>query len=732
MDKPLISLVMIVKDEAAILRETLERCRPVVDEWVIVDTGSTDGTQAIISEYGPLHELPFEDFVTTKNKALALAMGKYILFMDADERLLTGAEKLRAVAEAGEVDGFSCRIIDGPSPDQVVTQYDRYRLWYNNRLWRFEGPGVHEVVAAPAGARVLRDPSVVVWHDHRHRDGDSFIKRSEWYIELLQAALQREPSDTRAMFYLARTFKDLGRWFEAIEAYERYLAAGGWHDEQWQACYDLALCWRELGEWDHAREACQRALAIDPRRAEVAGLIGRLHYEAREWREAVAYLRQAAGAEIPEDVTLFLDPREYREIPADFLALSLHHLGEHEEAVRWGERAVAWAGRSGTDRLRDNAWWYRRRARRLWFFALGHTPEPVHGAMLDHVGAGGVETTYIELPKALQTLGQECFVFCRCEAEHVVDGVRFVPWERMGEYCDLNPDVLVTSRWLEPLTWPALAGAKHPGDLTSPGCKKILWLQDAYFADPGRAFEVVDRVVVSSLWHRNYTLQRYGHGIGAGKLRVINLGIRRELFGGAVARRGMQAVYSSNPDRGLQELAAMWPEIVAQVPDLRLVVTYGWEGLRTWDASPSWQARCDQVEAEIRGRFDGQNVIFTGRLSKPDLARVLMQSDVCLYPCNFFETFCLTALECQAAGLPVVTSEFGALATTLAAGAGVKIPGHPNSPAYRRQFVRAAVDVLQDAGRRRAMGAAGVLHVAGGLFGWADVAEQWRRLEWGF
>ena len=51
---PLISLVMIVKNEAAILRETLERVRPIVDEWVIVDTGSTDGTQAIISEYGPV------------------------------------------------------------------------------------------------------------------------------------------------------------------------------------------------------------------------------------------------------------------------------------------------------------------------------------------------------------------------------------------------------------------------------------------------------------------------------------------------------------------------------------------------------------------------------------------------------------------------------------------------------------------------------------------------------
>ena len=96
---------------------------------------------AIISEYGPVTELPFEDFVTTKNKALALATGEYILFMDADERLLAGAETLRAVAEAGEWDAVSGRIIDGPAPDQVVMQYDRLRLWRKPRVsgWRSAG-----------------------------------------------------------------------------------------------------------------------------------------------------------------------------------------------------------------------------------------------------------------------------------------------------------------------------------------------------------------------------------------------------------------------------------------------------------------------------------------------------------------------------------------------------------------------------------------------------------------
>ena len=140
-NRPLISLVMIVKDEAVILRETLERCRPAVDEWIIVDTGSTDGTQAIISEFGILHELPFEDFVTTKNKALALATGEYVLLMDADERLVSGAERLRAIAEAGELDAVSGRIVEGPLPDQAVMQYDRVRMWRNDGRWRLEGPG---------------------------------------------------------------------------------------------------------------------------------------------------------------------------------------------------------------------------------------------------------------------------------------------------------------------------------------------------------------------------------------------------------------------------------------------------------------------------------------------------------------------------------------------------------------------------------------------------------------
>ena len=164
----------------------------------------------------------------------------------------------------------------------------------------------------------------------------------------------------------------------------------------------------------------------------------------------------------------------------------------------------------------------------------GSSPSVTHlsrstGRCWNASGRGG-ETAYIELPKALQALGQECFVFCRCAAEHVVGGVRFVPWERMAEYRDLNPDVLVTSRWFDPLTWPALAGARK-----CCGCRTPTSL---ILAAPSRSW------IGSSCPRRGIGTTRFsgtGHGIDAGKLRVINLGIRREHFDAVGSRRQLGA-----------------------------------------------------------------------------------------------------------------------------------------------------------------------------------------------
>ena len=108
---PTVCLNMIVKNEAGVIRRCLDSVRPFIHHWVIVDTGSTDGTQKLIREYladvpGELHERPWKNFGHNRSEALALARGKsdYILVIDADEEL---------VASPGFSHAVCCRGVHG-------------------------------------------------------------------------------------------------------------------------------------------------------------------------------------------------------------------------------------------------------------------------------------------------------------------------------------------------------------------------------------------------------------------------------------------------------------------------------------------------------------------------------------------------------------------------------------------------------------------------------------------
>ena len=94
-----ICLSMIVKDEASVIARCLCSVRPLIDYWIIIDTGSTDDTQDIIRNVlqdipGELHRRPWVDFANNRSEALRLARphGDYTLIVDADDVLELPAE----------------------------------------------------------------------------------------------------------------------------------------------------------------------------------------------------------------------------------------------------------------------------------------------------------------------------------------------------------------------------------------------------------------------------------------------------------------------------------------------------------------------------------------------------------------------------------------------------------------------------------------------------------------
>src|SRR3972149_7454520 len=104
--KPTLCLNNPVVNEAKVIERCLKSGRPLIASWVIVDTGSTDGTQKIIADFlegipGELHERPWVNFEHNRNEALRFAKtrGDYILFIDADEQLIYSNEFVKPVLD---------------------------------------------------------------------------------------------------------------------------------------------------------------------------------------------------------------------------------------------------------------------------------------------------------------------------------------------------------------------------------------------------------------------------------------------------------------------------------------------------------------------------------------------------------------------------------------------------------------------------------------------------------
>lgn len=232
-----ICLNMIVKNESQVIKRSLGSVKRLIDYWVIVDTGSEDGTQEIIKEFmkeipGELHESPWVNFEHNRNEALSLAQGKgdYVLFIDADEEFIYDAN-------------FELPFLDQDSYmvtiDHSNTRYYR-RLLINNHLdWRWVGV-LHEYLTAPNAMTEEILPGVTnIYRSEgcRSQDPNKFLNDAKVFEE----ALKKDPHNSRYVFYLAQSYKDGGDHFNALKNYERRVEMGGWDQEVFWAKYQIAL-----------------------------------------------------------------------------------------------------------------------------------------------------------------------------------------------------------------------------------------------------------------------------------------------------------------------------------------------------------------------------------------------------------------------------------------------------------------------------------------------------------
>jgi glycosyltransferase involved in cell wall biosynthesis len=366
---PLLTLSMIVKDEAATIERTLASVRPHIDRYVIADTGSTDGTADVVRRAmdgveGEVVTLPFVDFATTRNAALERAIGPtpFVLWLDAEDELAGGAalrEFLRKQVDARgpEHDAYYVRI-------ELGAIFDSARVLRAHSGWRFRG-AVHEVLThSERPPPSIRVPGVTI--AHRRADDSAERSRARWErdVGLLQRAIELDPSDARATFYLGQTLSWLDRRAESRRVLQRRVALGGWAEEVYQAQMTIAdLASRDGLPTDALVPLFLAAHETAPHRAEPLVEIA-LRYD-REKRHALTllYARRAYELPLPKDDRLFVDASAYAWRAADLVASSAYWVG----AFELGEEAARRAAKRCPDdaRLQQNlAFYLARKAKR--------------------------------------------------------------------------------------------------------------------------------------------------------------------------------------------------------------------------------------------------------------------------------------------------------------------------------------------------------------------------------
>ena len=356
----LLCVSMILKDEAHCIAKTLDSCRDWVDRWVILDTGSTDGTQDLLrAELGnklDLYEEPFVDFSTSRNRALDLCgVGfTFILMLSADEEVdnpKAMREYLAARATDNRLQAEAYRVsVAYPGCD-----YDSNRVIRSRAPWRYVG-ATHEVIVRPGGnPEVERVEGSKIIH-HVDSKAESQQDRYKRDVKLLSAAVKDDPSDTRAWFYLGLSKFWTGDNFGAIHAMQKRIDLAGWNEEVFYARLVQARASCRAGlPWSRSLEFYLQAHSTRPTRAEPLADVAKHYHEAEDHASCVLFASRAFAIPYPAGDVLFVEKAIYDWAVADTLAIHTFYLeGAHNHELGMRAATHALKGRPGDPRLLEN------------------------------------------------------------------------------------------------------------------------------------------------------------------------------------------------------------------------------------------------------------------------------------------------------------------------------------------------------------------------------------------
>ncbi len=338
-----ISAALIVRDEESFLGPCLRSIRELVDEIVVVDTGSTDHSREIATAHGArVFDYAWQrDFAAARNHAIEQAVGDWILYIDADERV---RRYNRRTLRSELSDPLLCAATVRFYPRSGFTAYREHRLFRRDPRIRFRGV-IHETILPDLDRLAATGEGERAWSgltiDHFGYDGDQRRKTLR-NLPLLEHEIRVIPYRVYLWWHLGTVYRDLGRLAEAEASWLAGVEIAHRIDKRQP---EDALCFIELAKLLFSKgedplPLIREALAMHPGNLMLEWLTARAFAAAGNYAEAIPIFERLA--EIHAGTLLSDTAYDKRILGADALAEAgywMFQTGRYRESEIWYRRA---------------------------------------------------------------------------------------------------------------------------------------------------------------------------------------------------------------------------------------------------------------------------------------------------------------------------------------------------------------------------------------------------------
>jgi len=731
-------LNMIVKDEAHIIEDTLAKLlnKVKIDYWVISDTGSSDNTKEIITNFfkqknipGELYYDPWQNFGYNRTKALIHAYNKsdHLLIFDADDEIC-GDFQLPSF----ELDAYTLQFGDANG-----IQYTRTQLINNRKKWKYIGV-LHEYITCCENSNV---PHTITGNYYvvsgrtssRNKDKNKYFNDALILVKAYEEAVKnKDDIYHRYGFYCANSYYDARKYTEALKWYKVTLANNNWTQEKYISCHRIYNIYKSLGETETGIFYLVKAFSYDTERVECLHEL-LVYYCTNDMNNtAYNYYRMVKpfydniflteNGECIMNGKLFLDVSKANFYVPYYMIIIAYYANDLETGIqmykilfkkKYPEMNSFYVGH-----LLSNIQFYIERVindkefiklfQEYVDFLIQHNyPIEIHSVMDKYIKygisfptkqmyknkftpdecseskkillytgylkdkwnytytltnpVGGSETAAISLarsfPKTYEIyIGGDVL-------EEKLDNITFVNSDNLHKLLENNAfHTIIVSRYVNFFDFYKCVYTHQI----------YIWAHDIYLIPYGTYnnvddiltthYDKINGCICQTEWHKNLYETSYKSLVD--KVHVINNGIDTSMFETAntkatITKVKNRFIYSSCPERGLERLLELWPEISDKLEKAELYIC-------TYVSFPRMDSRNYEKDMKIKKMMEKhENVKYMGKLTKSDLYKLMSTCDYWFYPTNFYETSCITAMEMLMSEVICIYYPMGGLVNTM-------------------------------------------------------------------